>query len=95
MIIIVRMFPISAFCTPLNFAQLFFIFPYIIVRKNISSNVAKLIVFNKGTYLALSNKQKKLILKKNRNLTSTQIAKELNLETRDLHKQLINALKQL
>ncbi len=64
----------------LNLAQIFFIFSYIIVRKNISFNVAILIVINRGSYLAVSNKQKKLIQKKNGKLTATQIAKELNLE---------------
>jgi len=82
------------FFTLLNLAQIFFIFSYFIVRKNIWFNVAILIVINKESYLAVSNKQKKLIQKKNGKLTATQIAKGLNLETKDLQNQLINALKQ-
>lgn len=70
------------FSTLLKLAQIFFIFSYIIVRKNISFNVAILIVINKGSYLAISNKHKKLIKKKNGKLEATQIARELNLETK-------------
>ena len=44
--------------------------------------MVKLNIFNKGSYLALSSKQKKLILKKNGKLTAPQIAEELNLETK-------------